>query len=499
MTDANINQDKNYLSENSDNYLSFTTFMSVHPPNDEYFETIEDKEVVTSNFLNSNESKDIQENKKNLEKSFNCSLNGSEKKTENQKSHSTNELDKNIQKEVTITESNNQVIYQTKNDVTKNDVTKNDVTKNDVTKNDVTKNDVTGYESGESDENCENGIIGFNGFSGLNELNGLDGLSNKCEYNKKKDKKISEDIVKDDIGNIFNVIYTGINKIESIKALCITYKNNLNESFRKKINQLNTMIYFYNNNNNNNKFGNDMNQNYINMNERIAATKMERLSRLFLYIEDMNKLKQSLKAQQNMDNKSVEDDGSKECFYDANEHIDHFYVYDNTFSCPLIDVDSVFTESGNSSFNRDDSFIDSIIEDSQNNSNQDLFNISNLFTKLSLKNNYMFDINKNLCAIYDSTPMIFKNLAKKINSYNLTKSYYNKDITNIKEDDDINFKLNHKNIENFNNTPSYLAIGNHNLDTYIQLHCERWQENLYDMVEVNSLEFSFQRMNCSIM
>lgn len=56
----------------------------------------------------------------------------------------------------------------------------------------------------------------------------------------------------------------------------------------------------------------------------------------------------------------------------------------------------------------------------------------------------------------------------------------------------------------FKDNPNYyygnFAYGqNENFDAYIQFHCEKWQENIYDTVEVNSLELNFDRLRCNIM
>ncbi|SBT47232.1 conserved Plasmodium protein, unknown function [Plasmodium ovale wallikeri] len=302
--------------------------------------------------------------------------------------------------------------------------------------------------------------------------------------------KIPSVVDNEEMRTIFSVFHIGITKIEAIKALYRDYKNNFNRSLREKMSKLNSLIYFYNDNN----FENHITVDYINDKDKINAIKRERIARLFLYIEDIKKLKQALKVKQHND-LELEDDEKKEYFYDANEDIEDFFIFDHTFSYLNNDVETIFTECENSSFFRDDASIDTFLEEGKNKSDQE-FNMSNLFARFSLKNYYLFDINKNLCSIYDCTPMIIKKFAEKINSYNTVKT--DKALNSTKPDN-INFPLDPQNTENYNCYSGHSLGNNQNLDTYIQFHCEKWQENMYDIVEVNSLEFDFNRLNCNIM
>lgn len=97
--------------------------------------------------------------------------------------------------------------------------------------------------------------------------------------------------------------------------------------------------------------------------------------------------------------------------------------------------------------------------------------------------------------------MIIKKFAEKINSYNLTKN--EKDINNDNdaehEKNDIDFTIDSTNNEKRNIYASCGLESNHNLDAYVQFHCDKWQENMYDVVEVNSLELDFNRLKCNIM
>ncbi|CXJ12637.1 conserved Plasmodium protein, unknown function [Plasmodium berghei] len=300
-----------------------------------------------------------------------------------------------------------------------------------------------------------------------------------------------------DLKNVFSVFKLGNNKIQSIKALCQDYKNNLNKRFREKIRKLNSFIYY---NNDNNFLDKHIKIGYINDIDKMDALKNERISRLFLYIDDINKLQQTLKDKQNDDSKLLEDDKNEQ-FYDSNENIEDFFIFDRAFSNINNDVDSMFTECANSSVFRDDASIDNLLDEGIGRSNEEC-NIYNLFSNFSFKNYYMLYINKNLCSIYDCTPMIIKKFAQKINSYNTMR----KSNDNIKSDK----HNNNDNAENislppeFKDNPNYyygnFAYGqNENFDAYIQFHCEKWQENIYDTVEVNSLELNFDRLRCNIM
>ncbi|CRH02365.1 conserved Plasmodium protein, unknown function [Plasmodium relictum] len=312
----------------------------------------------------------------------------------------------------------------------------------------------------------------------INEMKENKQIQGKQEYNNEQ------------IKNKFSVFHIGINKIEAIKALYRDCKNNFNKSFKEKINKLNSLIYFCNDNNFENHFSVD----YINDTDKINSIKKERLSRLFLYIEDINKLKQAFKVKQH-NNLEIEDNEKKEYFYDANEDIEDFFIFDDSFSCLNNEVESIFTESENTAFLKEDKGNDNFIEEGKDKSDEEN-NMLNIFTRFSLKNYYCFDINKNLCSIYAFTPMIIKKFAEKINSYNIIKS---DKILNNTEEDNINFSLDCKNSDKFNYYSHYALDNSHNLDTYIQFHCDKWQENIYDIVEVNSIEFDFNCLKCNIM
>ncbi|KMZ84923.1 hypothetical protein PVBG_04339 [Plasmodium vivax Brazil I] len=307
-----------------------------------------------------------------------------------------------------------------------------------------------------------------------------------------EDETVEAVVAKEEMINITRLYHTGINKIEAVIALYRYYKNNFNQRFREQMNKYNPLIYFYSNNN----FENHISVDYMNYKDKMNAIKTERLSRLVLYIEDINKIKQALKVKQHNEFE-LEDDEKKEYFYDANEDIEDFFIFDNTVSYLNNDVESIFSEGENSSFFKDDASIDNFLEEQKNKSN-DEFNMLNLFNRFSLKNYYMFDINKNLCAIYARTPMIIKKFAEKINSYSSTEKP-DADLDDTKQDG-VNFPREHKNKENYNYYPAARSReNNQNLDAYIQFHCEKWQENMYDIVEVNSLEFDFNRLRCNIM
>ncbi|CDU20472.1 uncharacterized protein PY17X_1411900 [Plasmodium yoelii] len=359
-------------------------------------------------------------------------------------------------------------------------------------------------ELGEEKNICDNNI------ANETEENEKDNLNlseeNKNDENAVKTEAVDNEITKvdseniienKDLKNVFSVFKLGNNKIQSIKALCQNYKNNLNKRFREKIRKLNSFIYY---NNDNNFIDKHIKVGYINDIDKMDALKNERMSRLFLYIDDINKLQQTLKDQQNDDSKLLGGD-KKEQFYDSNENVEDFFIFDRAFSNISNDVDSMFTECANSSFFRDDSSIDNLLDDGIGRSNEEC-NIYNLFSNFSFKNNYMFHINKNLCSIYDCTPMIIKKFAQKINSYNTTRKRSD-DINSDKHDNDDNAK----NIclpPEFKDNPNYyygnFVYGqNENFDAYIQFHCEKWQENIYDTVEVNSLELNFDRLRCNIM
>ncbi|SOV81754.1 conserved Plasmodium protein, unknown function [Plasmodium reichenowi] len=299
----------------------------------------------------------------------------------------------------------------------------------------------------------------------------------------------------EDMANKFNVFHIGINKIEALKALYRECKNNFNKSFREKINKLHELRKYYNES----IFERNISVDYIANTEKLNAIKKERLSRLFLYIEDIHKLKQALKVKQHND-LQLENDEKKEYFYDAYEDIEDFFIFDHALSYLNNDVETIFTECENSSFFREDSSIDNFLDEVSSKADEE-YNRLNIFAKFSLKNYYFFDINKNLCSIYALTPMIIKKFAEKINSYNLTKN--EKDINNDNdgehEKNDIDFTIDSINNEKRNIYASCGLESNHNLDAYVQFHCDKWQENMYDVVEVNSLELDFNRLKCNIM
>ncbi|ANQ09562.1 Uncharacterized protein PCOAH_00038380 [Plasmodium coatneyi] len=335
-------------------------------------------------------------------------------------------------------------------------------------------------------------IIGSLNSSQIGSHNDLQNSPVKNTPDDDQDETTESVVAKEEMINITRLYHTGINKIEAVIALYRYYKNNFNQRFREQMNKYNPLIYFYSNNN----FENHISVDYINYKDRMNAIKTERLSRLVLYIEDINKIKQALKVKQHNELK-LEDDEKKEYFYDANEDIEDFFIFDNTVSYLNNDVESIFSEGENSSFFKDDASIDNFLEEQKNKTN-DEFNMLNLFNRFSLKNYYMFDINKNLCAIYARTPMIIKKFAEKINSYSSTEKA-DADL-NGTEQDGVNLPGEHKNKENCNYYPAARSReNNQNLDAYIQFHCEKWQENMYDIVEVNSLEFDFNRLRCNIM
>ncbi|SOV81061.1 conserved Plasmodium protein, unknown function [Plasmodium sp. gorilla clade G3] len=299
----------------------------------------------------------------------------------------------------------------------------------------------------------------------------------------------------EDMANKFNVFHIGINKIEALKALYRECKNNFNKSFREKINKLHELRKYYNES----IFERNISVDYITNTEKLNAIKKERLSRLFLYIEDIHKLRQALKVKQHNDIE-LENDEKKEYFYDAYEDIEDFFIFDHALSCLNNDVETIFTECENSSFFKEDSSIENFLDEVSSKADEE-YNRLNIFARFSLKNYYLFDINKNLCSIYAFTPMIIKKFAEKINSYNLTKN--EKDINNDNDDhhekNDIDFTIDSTNNEKRNIYANCGLESNHNLDAYIQFHCEKWQENMYDVVEVNSLELDFNRLKCNIM
>ncbi|KYN96917.1 hypothetical protein PGSY75_1311600 [Plasmodium gaboni] len=298
----------------------------------------------------------------------------------------------------------------------------------------------------------------------------------------------------EDMANKFNVFHIGINKIEALKDLYRECKNNFNKSLREKINKLHELRKYYNEG----IFERNISVDYITNAEKLNAIKKERLSRLFLYIEDIHKVKQALKAKQHND-LELEHDEKKEYFYDAYEDIEDFFIFDHALSCLNNDVETIFTECENSSFFREDSSIDNFLDEVSSKADEE-YNRLNIFARFSLKNYYFFDINKNLCSIYACTPMIIKKFAEKINSYNLTKN--EKDINNDNdnlEKNDLDFTIDSTNNEKRNIYASCGLESNHNLDAYVQFHCDKWQENMYDVVEVNSLELDFNRLKCNIM
>ncbi|KEG04297.1 hypothetical protein YYE_01203 [Plasmodium vinckei vinckei] len=349
------------------------------------------------------------------------------------------------------------------------------------------------YDSDIANESEEN----ENDNLSLSEENKSDEHTVKFEDDDNEETKVnSETIIKNnDLKNRFNVFKLGNNKIQSIKALCQDYKNNLNKRLREKLQKFNSFIYY---NNDNNFIDKQIKVGYINDVDKMDALKNERMSRLFLYIDDINKLQKTLKDKQNGNLNLLEDD-KKDEFYDSNENIEDFFIFDRAISNISNDVDSMFTECANSSFFKDDASSANLLDEGIGRSNEEC-NMPNLFGIFSFKNHYMVNINKNLCSIYDSTPMIIKKFAQKINSYNTTK----KDNVNSDKDNNDNTPKNAHLPPELRDNPNYyygnFVYGqNENFDAYIQFHCDKWQENIYDTVEVNSLDLNFNRQSCNIM
>lgn len=370
--------------------------------------------------------------------------------------------------------TSDQEIYITSNDKKNNLTNEKKVYISTNDKNNAVRNDKTFYLSSNDNQS--------------------DSLPKKSIRNNVEEfiRKLMEN---EDMANKFNVFHIGINKIEALKALYRECKNNFNKSFREKINKLHELRKYYNDS----IFERNISVDYIANTEKLNAIKKERLSRLFLYIEDIHKLKQALKVKQHNDIE-LENDEKKEYFYDAYEDIEDFFIFDHALSYLNNDVETIFTECENSSFFREDSSIDNFLDEVSSKADEE-YNRLNIFARFSLKNYYLFDINKNLCSIYAFTPMIIKKFAEKINSYNLTKN--EKDINNDNdaehEKNDIDFTIDSTNNEKRNIYASCGLESNHNLDAYVQFHCDKWQENMYDVVEVNSLELYFNRLKCNIM
>lgn len=370
--------------------------------------------------------------------------------------------------------TSDQEIYITSNDKKNNLTNEKKVYISTNDKNNAVRNDKTFYLSSNDNQS--------------------DSLPKKSIRNNVEEfiRKLMEN---EDMANKFNVFHIGINKIEALKALYRECKNNFNKSFREKINKLHELRKYYNDS----IFERNISVDYIANTEKLNAIKKERLSRLFLYIEDIHKLKQALKVKQHNDIE-LENDEKKEYFYDAYEDIEDFFIFDHALSYLNNDVETIFTECENSSFFREDSSIDNFLDEVSSKADEE-YNRLNIFARFSLKNYYLFDINKNLCSIYAFTPMIIKKFAEKINSYNLTKN--EKDINNDNdaehEKNDIDFTIDSTNNEKRNIYASCGLESNHNLDAYVQFHCDKWQENMYDVVEVNSLELDFNRLKCNIM
>lgn len=370
--------------------------------------------------------------------------------------------------------TSDQEIYITSNDKKNNLTNEKKVYISTNDKNNAVRNDKTFYLSSNDNQS--------------------DSLPKKSIRNNVEEfiRKLMEN---EDMANKFNVFHIGINKIEALKALYRECKDNFNKSFREKINKLHELRKYYNDS----IFERNISVDYIANTEKLNAIKKERLSRLFLYIEDIHKLKQALKVKQHNDIE-LENDEKKEYFYDAYEDIEDFFIFDHALSYLNNDVETIFTECENSSFFREDSSIDNFLDEVSSKADEE-YNRLNIFARFSLKNYYLFDINKNLCSIYAFTPMIIKKFAEKINSYNLTKN--EKDINNDNdaehEKNDIDFTIDSTNNEKRNIYASCGLESNHNLDAYVQFHCDKWQENMYDVVEVNSLELDFNRLKCNIM
>ncbi|CAD2103898.1 conserved Plasmodium protein, unknown function [Plasmodium vinckei brucechwatti] len=370
----------------------------------------------------------------------------------------------------------------------------------DLSNESIINEDKLGEEKNMCDSDIANETEGNeNDNLSLSEENKSDENSVKIEDADNEETKVnSETIIENnDLKNVFSVFKLGNNKIQSIKALCQDYKNNLNKRLREKIRKFNSFIYY---NNDNNFIDKHIKVGYINDIDKMDALKNERMSRLFLYIDDINKLQKTLKDKQNDKSKLLEDDKNEQ-FYDSNENIEDFFIFDRAFSNISNDVDSMFTECANSSFFKDDASSDHLLDEGIGRSNED-YNMLNLFGNFSFKNHYMPNINKNLCSIYDCTPMIIKKFAQKINSYN-TMRKDNDNVNSDKHNKDNNPKNAHLPPE-LRDNPNYyygnFVYGqNENFDAYIQFHCDKWQETIYDTVEVNSLDLNFNRLSCNIM
>ncbi|SCN62704.1 conserved Plasmodium protein, unknown function [Plasmodium chabaudi chabaudi] len=369
----------------------------------------------------------------------------------------------------------------------------------DLSNESITNEDKLGEEKNVCDSNIANETEeNENDNLSLGEENNGDESTVKFEDADNEETKVnSETIIENnDIKNVFSVFKLGNNKIQSIKALCQDYKNNLNKRLKEKMRRFNSFINY---NNDNNFMDKHIKVGYINDIDKMDALKNERMSRLFLYIDDINKLQKTLKDKQN-DNSNLLVDDKKEEFYDSNENIEDFFIFDRPFS-NASNVDSMFTECANSSFLRDDVSSDNILDEGIGKPNEDC-NRLNLFGNFSFKNHCMLNINKNLSSIYDSTPMIIKKFAQKINSYNTMKKD-NDNINSDKHNNDNKPKNAHLPPE-LRDNPNYyygnFVYGqNENYDAYIQFHCDKWQETIYDTVEVNSLDLNFNRLSCNIM
>lgn len=330
--------------------------------------------------------------------------------------------------------------------------------------------------------------------------------------NMKQNKEFNNERIK----YIFGILNVGFQKIEALKALYRYYKNHFNKSVKEKMSKIHTFRYLNNEENFDSNFATD----FSSENNKLNAIKKERLSRLFLYIEDINKIKQTLEMRQNDTNKcnlKLEidtSDNKSEYFYDAIENIDDFFIFDDTFQYCIDrkDVDHVFWKGENDGIFRSDR-LDEVNREKEwaneanssdgnvkTNNHEDTDN-SGRFPKFSLKDYYCFDLNKNLCYIHSLTPVIMiKKLAEKINAYNPIRNAdkITGDDENEKGEGELRNENNNHDIQYYSH---YAIDGGHNMDTYIQFHCEKWQENMYDIVEVNSLDvdFNFNCFKCNIM
>lgn len=337
-----------------------------------------------------------------------------------------------------------------------------------------------------------------------NRMNNIDNIKQNKEFNNER------------IKYIFGILNVGIQKIEALKTLYRYYKNNFNKSVKEKMSKIHTFRYLHNAQNFDTNFETD----FSSENNKINAIKKERLSRLFLYIEDINKIKQTLEMRQNDAKKcnlTLEmdtSDNKSEYFYDAIENIDDFFIFDDTFQYCIDgkDVDHVFWKGEKDGIFKSERLEEEHKEKKWNhetnntninkptNNNEDR-DTNSIFPKFSLKDYYCFDLNKNLCYIHSLTPVIMiKKLAEKINAYNPIRNVDK--ITGEEENEKGQVQVsNQNNTHDVQYYSRYAIDGGHNMDAYVQFHCEKWQENMYDIVEVNSLDvdFNFNCFKCNIM